>query len=85
MSHKEATGHSYDVSYEGDQSCAHVNCSYQCPHCQKEVSAKFDVEPVFFDTLDRGIFFEPLVCTNCGSTSDVSFGGAMETKNQFDM
>ena len=72
MANKQMIGTAYHIIYHGD-STATVNCSYLCPYCKQKTATSFDAGSDAFPILERGGFFEPLTCDNCGEVTDVRF------------
>ncbi len=70
--HKQMPGKTYYFIQRGDLSFT-VYCSYLCPYCHRDTTARFDANEDAADTLEQGGFFEPLRCDLCGKVTDVRF------------
>lgn len=70
--HKQMPGRTYHVVNHGDNS-ATVNCTYMCPYCNQNTTASFEANADATDLFERGGFFEPLRCDQCGKVTDVRF------------
>lgn len=70
--HKQMPGRMYEIICQ-DSNEAIVNCTYLCPYCNQETTTQITVPASGFDILERGVFFEPLICEICDKITDVRF------------
>ena len=70
--HKQMIGTSYHIVSQSTSDVT-VEYRYLCPYCKADTTVTSDDSADYLETLNRGGFYLPLTCSDCGKISDVRF------------